>query len=138
MTLCALKIENLAVQLQKKTILDAFSLTLNEGDILCLLGPSGCGKTTLLRTIAGLQSITQGDIQLGSQIVSSTNTHLATESRQVGMVFQDYALFPHLNIADNIRFGIKNFSKQQQQERIRTLLELIDLTGKEKRYPHEL
>ncbi len=123
---------------QNTVILNQISLHLAAGEIGCLLGPSGCGKTTLLRTIAGLQPITQGNICLGEQTVSSDCVHIETESRNVGMVFQDYALFPHLNVADNIRFGIANFSKKQQQERIRTLLELVDLSGKETRYPHEL
>ncbi len=123
---------------QNTVILNQISLHLEAGEIGCLLGPSGCGKTTLLRTIAGLQPITQGSICLGEQTVSSDCVHIATESRKVGMVFQDYALFPHLNIADNIRFGIEDFSKKQQQERIQTLLELVDLSGKETRYPHEL
>ncbi len=133
-----LHIHQINSQHQNTLILDNITLHLNAGEIGCLLGPSGCGKTTLLRTIAGLQPISQGEILLGEQLVSSTNTHLATESRKVGMVFQDYALFPHLNVEDNIRFGITNFSKTQQQERITTLLELVDLSGKEKRYPHEL
>ncbi len=123
---------------QKTDILNGISLHLKEGEIGCLLGPSGCGKTTLLRNIAGLHPIRGGEIFLGDQLVSSENTHLATESRKVGMVFQDYALFPHMNIADNIRFGIENYPPKQQQERIATLLELIGLAGKEKRYPHEL
>ncbi|MCF6298404.1 MAG: ABC transporter ATP-binding protein [Thiomicrorhabdus sp.] len=123
---------------QNSVILNDISLHLKAGEIGCLLGPSGCGKTTLLRTIAGLQPITQGSIYLGEQEVSSNTMHVATESRKVGMVFQDYALFPHLNVADNIRFGIESFSKKEQKSRIKDLLELVDLAGKEKRYPHEL
>jgi iron(III) transport system ATP-binding protein len=133
-----LHIHQINSQHQNTLILNNISLHLDEGEIGCLLGPSGCGKTTLLRTIAGLQPISQGEIHLGEQRVSSSCTHIATESRKVGMVFQDYALFPHLNVADNIRFGIGSFTKKQQQERIQSLLELVDLSGKEKRYPHEL
>ncbi|MCF6226460.1 MAG: ABC transporter ATP-binding protein [Xanthomonadales bacterium] len=123
---------------QNTLILDGVSLLLKAGEIGCLLGPSGCGKTTLLRTIAGLQTLTEGEVALGGQVVSSTQIHQPTELRKVGMVFQDYALFPHMNIADNIRFGIENFSPKQQQERICSLLEMVDLAGKEKRYPHQL
>ncbi len=133
-----LQVTQIKSQHQNTLILDNISLHLSAGEIGCLLGPSGCGKTTLLRTIAGLQPITQGEIALGDQVVSSTQVHQPTESRKVGMVFQDYALFPHMNVADNIRFGIEHFSKKQQQARIRSLLELVDLAGKEKRYPHEL
>ncbi|HIE40212.1 MAG TPA: ABC transporter ATP-binding protein [Thiomicrorhabdus sp.] len=133
-----LQVTQIKSDYQNNLILNGISLHLSAGEIGCLLGPSGCGKTTLLRTIAGLQPITQGEIVLGNQVVSSTQRHQPTESRNVGMVFQDYALFPHMNVADNIRFGIENFSKKQQQARIGTLLELVDLAGKEKRYPHEL
>jgi len=133
-----LQINQIKTTYQNTTILENLSLHLKAGEIGCLLGPSGCGKTTLLRSIAGLQPIAQGEIRLGEQVVSSSQTHMAIESRKVGMVFQDYALFPHMTIADNIRFGIEHFTKKEQQERITSLLELVDLSGKEKRYPHEL
>ena len=123
---------------QNIQILNEISLQLKGGEIGCLLGPSGCGKTTLLRSIAGLQNIDSGEIVIGDQLVSSTKVNQATEERKVGMVFQDYALFPHMNIEDNIRFGIEGQSKKQQKARITELLELVDLAGKEKRYPHEL
>lgn len=133
-----LQINQIKTAYQNTLVLENFSLQLHAGEIGCLLGPSGCGKTTLLRTIAGLQTISRGEILLGEKVVSSCQTHLAIESRKVGMVFQDYALFPHMNITENIRFGIGHFTKKQQQERIANLLELVGLSGKELRYPHEL
>jgi len=133
-----LDVKQIKTAIQNTTILDGISVHLKAGEIGCLLGPSGCGKTTLLRSIAGLHQITLGEIHLGDQLVSSAEFHLATESRNVGMVFQDYALFPHMSIADNIRFGIENLTKEKQQTRITELLELVNLAGKEQRYPHEL
>lgn len=131
-------IKELNVQFPDFTILNDISLQLEPGEIGCLLGPSGCGKTTLLKSIAGLQKITAGEIHLGDQLLSSTQKHLATEKRHVGMVFQDYALFPHMTVQENICFGIEHKSKAEQQQRVATLLELVDLVGKEKRYPHQL
>ncbi|GKT12977.1 MAG: iron(III) transport system ATP-binding protein [Thiomicrorhabdus sp.] len=133
-----LQIKQIKTTHQNTTIIDNISVHLKAGEIGCLLGPSGCGKTTLLRSIAGLQKLTEGEIYLGDQLVSSNQFHLAIEKRKVGMVFQDYALFPHMNIADNIRFGIEHQSRKQQQDRIHQLLELVNLAGKERRYPHEL
>ena len=83
------------------------SLTLQQGELLGLLGPSGCGKTTLLRIIAGFEKASQGKIILAGQLVNSDNCWLPPEKRNTGMVFQDYALFPHLSVADNIAFGLK-------------------------------
>ncbi|NJN72400.1 MAG: ABC transporter ATP-binding protein [Limnothrix sp. RL_2_0] len=118
------------------------SLQLQQGEILGLLGPSGCGKTTLLRLIAGFESPTAGTITLSTQTVSSPEQCLPPEQRNTGMVFQDYALFPHLSIADNIAFGLrhksKGLSRKAIQQRVKETLELVGLSGLEKRYPHEL
>lgn len=122
----------------KTQILNGISLKLEAGEIGCLLGPSGCGKTTLLRSIAGLQTIKAGEIYLGDTLISSAKTNMPTEKRNIGMVFQDYALFPHMNIADNISYGIKKQKKAEQKQRIKELLELVGLPLIEKRYPHEL
>lgn len=119
-------------------ILHGLDLKLAAGEIGCLLGPSGCGKTTLLRAISGLHPVSGGEIYLGQELVSSAQMHQPTEKRNIGMVFQDYALFPHMNIADNITFGLTNVSGKQKNSRVTELLELVGLPNTEKRFPHEL
>ncbi|ACK65802.1 ABC transporter related [Rippkaea orientalis PCC 8801] len=118
------------------------SLTLNQGDILGLLGPSGCGKTTLLRIIAGFEQPSSGTVELAGQIVAGAGHWLPPEQRHTGMVFQDYALFPHLSIAENIAFGLQKkkerLPKPKIQHRISEVLALVGLSGLEKRYPHQL
>ncbi|MGK7962111.1 ABC transporter ATP-binding protein [Crocosphaera sp.] len=119
---------------------DDVSFQLTQGDILGLLGPSGCGKTTLLRMIAGFEQPSAGTIELGGNVVANASQLLPPEQRNTGMVFQDYALFPHLNIADNIAFGLnkKKLSKKEIKQRISEVLTLVGLEGLEKRYPHQL
>ena len=114
------------------------SLSVNQGEILCILGPSGCGKTTILRGIAGFQKVSAGRITLNGQVVSSPTIHIPAERRKVGMVFQDYALFPHLCVADNIGFGLKPWEEQSRKSKINSMMELVGLGGFERRYPHEL
>ncbi len=114
------------------------SISAQEGDIICLLGPSGCGKTTTLRAIAGFEKVTSGEILLNGQLVSSADTHIPTERRRVGMVFQDYALFPHLKVQDNVAFGLQALARTARQERTHTMLELVGLSEFAHRYPHEL
>lgn len=114
------------------------SFSLNDGTIGCLLGPSGCGKTTVLRTIAGFESPTMGQVLISGQIVSDRNINLPTEKRNIGMVFQDFALFPHITVADNIRFGLKSWSFIEQQARISELLAMIGMPTLAKAYPHQL
>lgn len=114
------------------------SLSLERGDIGCLLGPSGCGKTTALRCIAGFETIHSGAIKLANQIMSSKDVHVPAESRQIGMVFQDYALFPHLNAEENIAFGLRGLDKNARRKRVDEMLELVHLNDFAKAYPHEL
>jgi len=117
---------------------DQVSLHLQPGEMGVLIGPSGCGKTTLLRAIAGLEPVSGGEIQLAHQVISSVHTQVPPEARRMGMVFQDYALFPHLNVQDNIGFGLRHLGKAEKKARIEEVLELVALTVNAKNYPHEL
>ena len=114
------------------------SFSAREGDILCLLGPSGCGKTTILRAIAGFEPVRSGQIFLSGRMVSSSSKTIPTEKRRVGMVFQEYALFPHLRGADNIAFGLRHLSRTERRCRVQEMLQLTGLAGLDRRYPHEL
>jgi iron(III) transport system ATP-binding protein len=114
------------------------SFSAREGEILCLLGPSGCGKTTILRAIAGFEPVRFGEIFLSGRRVSSPSEMIPTEERRVGMVFQEYALFPHLRVADNIAFGLHHLSRAERTRQVQEMLRLTGLEGLERRYPHEL
>ncbi|WP_397451679.1 ABC transporter ATP-binding protein [Pseudomonas sp. NA-150] len=131
-----LNLRNLACGYQDQRVVQDLNLHLNAGDIGCLLGPSGCGKTTTLRAIAGFEPVHEGDISLAGEVISRAGFTLAPEKRRIGMVFQDYALFPHLSVAENIAFGIRNHPRLQQV--IDEMLELVNLGALGKRYPHEL
>ncbi|PWQ98994.1 ABC transporter ATP-binding protein [Leucothrix arctica] len=133
-----LTLDKVCVAFDSKRVLEDISLRLDDGEIACLLGPSGCGKTTLLRSIAGFQVLQSGEIHSGATVLSTSNFTAPTENRQIGMVFQDFALFPHLTIGDNICFGIRHQSKSDKRQRLAELLELIGLVGFDGRYPHEL
>ena len=114
------------------------SLEVREEEILCLLGPSGCGKTTILRLAAGLELPTRGTIQVGGRLVSGNGAFVPPERRDVGLLFQDYALFPHLSIAGNIAFGLRSMSEPEQKQRIGEMLKLTHLSGRGDTYPHTL
>lgn len=114
------------------------SLRLEKGSIGCLLGPSGCGKTTVLRCIAGFEPVTAGQIRLDDVVVSGGGQHLPPERRRIGMVFQDYALFPHLSVAQNIGFGLGQMEGTARNERVAELLRVVGLTGQGHKYPHEM
>ena len=129
-----LRLENVSLSYGRWPILDRVSLSLEKGQIGCLLGNSGCGKTSLLRAIAGLDPISAGEIYIGDQLVSDVRHSQAPERRGVGMEFQDGALFPHLNVIDNIHFGLT----ASAPDWIDQLVELTELTGILHRYPHEL
>ena len=117
---------------------DGVTLGLRAGEMGVLIGPSGCGKTTLLRAVAGLERASAGAIRLGQSVVSSATTHLAPEARRIGMVFQDYALFPHLTVQDNVGFGLHKQARSEREARVCEVLALVGLTSSAQRYPHEL
>ena len=119
-------------------VLQDVSLRIEPGAMVCLLGPSGCGKTTLLRLIAGFETPDAGTIHLSGEQVSRPGRVVAPEKRQIGMVFQDYALFPHLTVAQNIVFGLFRRSAAHRQRRLADLLQLVGLEDMAARYPHEL
>ena len=133
-----LNLKNISIAYGSNTVVHDVSISLKKGEIACLLGPSGCGKTTLLRSIAGFEKIKQGTIIVSDNIVSDDKHFTPPEKRNIGMVFQDFALFPHLSISDNIGFGLRHLKRGEQKERIQELLKLIGLEGFESRYPHEL
>lgn len=114
------------------------TLGLRAGDIGVLIGPSGCGKTTLLRAVAGLETSSGGTIHLAKQLVSGQGQHTPPEQRRIGMVFQDYALFPHMTVSQNVAFGLAPLSAELRQTRVQEVLNLVGLSGQETRYPHEL
>jgi iron(III) transport system ATP-binding protein len=114
---------------------DGLSLRVAEGEILVLLGPSGCGKTTILRLVAGLESPDAGTITLRGQVVAGPGRAVPPEERGIGIVFQDYALFPHLTVADNVAFGLPRAARRSRVEQV---LDLVGLGGLGPRYPHEL
>jgi iron(III) transport system ATP-binding protein len=119
-------------------VCDDLSFSLDEGDVGCLLGPSGCGKTTALRLIAGLEQPSIGKIVMAGRELASAHSMLSPEQRGVGVVFQDYALFPHMTIAKNIAFGLHQLSRADRDTRVNDMLSLVKLEGSAKLYPHEL
>jgi len=133
-----LDVRDVSVDMQGKNILNNVSLQLQQGQIASILGPSGCGKTTLLRCLAGFQPISNGEIVVHEKLFSKPGYSLAPENRNIGMMFQDLALFPHLTVEKNISFGLKSLRKSEQQNRIKHVLELTELINQEKKYPHQL
>ncbi len=115
---------------------DRASFQVGKGELLTLLGPSGCGKTTILRLIAGFEKLDHGKIEIGGAEIASTNYHLPPEKRRVGMVFQDYAIFPHMTVGKNVRFGVGKGKGAEQK--VTEMLALVGLDGLADRMPHEL
>ncbi|MFV1997632.1 MAG: ABC transporter ATP-binding protein [Acidiferrobacterales bacterium] len=133
-----LTLKNVQCSYADHVVVRGLSMHVNRGSLVCLLGPSGCGKTTILRAIAGFHPLDAGEIQLNEKPVSSPGFTLPPEKRRLGMVFQDYALFPHLNVADNISFGLGPLPNAHQLRIVQTMLEIVGMDGMENRYPHEL
>lgn len=134
----ALTIENLSCAYQKNTVLESLDLVLNNNEIVCLLGESGCGKTTLLRAVAGLQAELTGKITIHQKVLNDKNVVVAPELRKIGLIFQDYALFPHLNVFNNVAFSLSGVSKKEKQQRVQEALDLVQLGELGQRFPHQL
>ena len=134
-----LSVSNLSITFDVNHVLDGFNLNLESGDIFALLGDSGSGKSSALRFIAGLEKAKDGSVVLDGKDLSMSGIHsVRPEQREIGMVFQDYALFPHMNVFQNISFGINQLTKIEKNQRVKELLELISLQGIEEKYPHQL
>jgi len=119
-------------------VIDRLTFAVQRGEIFALLGPSGCGKTTSLRLMAGFERADDGHIVLDDRVLSGPHTHVPPERRGMGLVFQDYALFPHLSVVDNVTFGLRGQTKNEQREKALRALRLVGLQGFEERTPHEL
>ena len=133
-----LEIRNLRRAFEGRAVVDDVSLTIMPGQVTCLLGPSGCGKSTTLRMIAGVEMQDSGEIHVDGQLICDTVYRVPPERREIGLMFQDFALFPHLSVADNVAFGIKTRDKAARRARVRELLERVDLARFIDGYPHQL
>jgi iron(III) transport system ATP-binding protein len=121
-----------------RAVVDGLSLALPRGDIGCLLGASGCGKSTVLRAIAGFEPVQAGRIELQGREIATPHAALPPEQRRVGVMFQDYALFPHLTVAGNVGFGLASLTRDSRGRRVSELLDLVGLRERADAYPHEL
>jgi iron(III) transport system ATP-binding protein len=133
-----LEIRNLRRAFEGRAVVDDVSLTIMPGQVTCLLGPSGCGKSTTLRIIAGVEMQDSGEIHVDGQLICDTLYRVPPERREIGLMFQDFALFPHLSVAENVAFGIKSRDKAVRRARVRELLERVDLARFIDGYPHQL
>ena len=133
-----LEVENLRHSYGAQEVVRGLGFSLPRGAIGCLLGPSGCGKTTVLRCIAGFEAVQEGVIRLAGRVVSEPGTLVPPEQRRIGMVFQDYALFPHLSVAENIGFGLHGATRDERRARTAELAGLVGLSGELEKYPHEI
>mgnify|MGYP005619547811 FL=1 len=133
-----IELEDVAVSFDDKNIiLKDFSLNIDKGKYVSILGTSGIGKTTLLRAISGFKRISSGYIRINGQLASSSFSHMPPENRNLGFVFQDYALFPHLNVFENVGFGLGR-KVNDRRIKIQSIIDMIDLKGHEKKYPNQL
>src|SRR5262245_17507056 len=133
-----LEVRNLRHAYGEHEVVAGLTFSLARGAIGCLLGPSGGGKTTVLRCIAGFEAVQDGEIRLAARVVSGSGVMVPPESRRIGMVFQDYALFPHLSVAANIAFGLHALPHAERAARVRALAELVGLAAALDKYPHEI
>ncbi len=132
-----LEIRNLVRRIDGRAVVDGISLSIMPGQVTCLLGPSGCGKSTTLRMIAGVEMQDAGEIWVDGKLICDTVFRVPPERRNIGLMFQDFALFPHLSVADNVAFGLKG-SKEEKRARVRDLLERVDLLRFIDGFPHQL
>ncbi|MEK6592065.1 MAG: ABC transporter ATP-binding protein [Pseudomonadota bacterium] len=135
---CLLELREVSHAYDSRQVLDKLSFGVEKGMIACLLGASGCGKTTVLRCIAGFEPVSAGEVLLNSQVISRKGYTVAAEKRRIGMVFQDYALFPHLTVARNIAFGLHQSTTGERDIRVAEMLEIVGLEPVGNHYPHEL
>ena len=133
-----LSFENVDVRLGDRLVLSDFSLVLNPGEIVCLLGDSGSGKSTLLRAAAGLVPVAAGAIRINDEIMSSPDVHMPPDRRGVGLMFQDFALFPHKTLLQNVLFGLNRLDRKSARDRARATLDRVGLGDREGDYPHRL
>ena len=133
-----LQLESVRIAYGATEVVRDLSLSLERGHIGCLLGPSGCGKTTILRAIAGFERLTAGRVAINGETVSTPQQHRAPEQRRVGMVFQDFALFPHLSVADNVSFGLRSGSRAERRARADEMLAVVGLSEHADKFPHQL
>ncbi|GLB59769.1 ABC transporter ATP-binding protein [Cytobacillus sp. NCCP-133] len=135
-----ISIHNLTFSFPKTSIpvIEDFSFSMGEGEIVGILGQSGSGKSTLLRLISGLEIPKAGSIKIAGSEVAGKKTFVQPEDRGVGMVFQDYALFPHMSVKENLLFGLSRLLRKERNPRVQEMLELVQMTDFEKRYPHQL
>jgi iron(III) transport system ATP-binding protein len=131
-------LDNVAQSYGRKQVLHDISFRLKPGEIGCLLGPSGCGKTTALRLVAGFETLQSGRILVGGEVVAAPGNALPPEQRRLGLVFQDYALFPHLTVEANIGFGLSALARDERNHRVNEMLRLVGLTREARHYPHQL
>ncbi|MDE0779863.1 MAG: ABC transporter ATP-binding protein [Alphaproteobacteria bacterium] len=133
-----LSIEHVTHWFNTVLAVDEAGISVGAGEVVCLVGPSGCGKTTLLRVTAGLEPLQDGRVTIGGEVMADGHVSISPEDRNVGLVFQDYALFPHLSVRGNIAFGLQKYNTVERDERVTSALERTGMAGYAASYPHQL
>jgi len=133
-----LTLNNVAIDYEQTRVLDGVSLSLQKGEIGCILGASGCGKTTLMRAIAGFKSVADGQIAIANNTVATASQQTPVANRNVGVIFQDFALFPHFDVMKNVAYGINHGSREDKEKLAQHFINLVGLQGFENKLPHEL